>query len=75
MSEQHYVLIFITHLWSFGTALTLDTQNPKIPGFIICAIQYQTTSKNEAKTEKNTISLVSHQSTFVPENHKRAKKI
>ena len=33
VKEQHYVSIFFTHLWSIGTALILDTQNPEITGF------------------------------------------
>ena len=35
VTEQQYVLIFFTRLWSVGKPLLFDTQNPRIPGFLI----------------------------------------
>ena len=33
VTEQHYVSIFCTRVWSVGKPLVFDTQNPEISGF------------------------------------------
>ena len=37
VTEQHYVSIFFTHLWSVRKPLLFDTQNPRISGFSTAA--------------------------------------
>ena len=34
VTEQHYVSIFFTRLWSVGKALISDIQNPEVSGFL-----------------------------------------
>ena len=55
VTEQHYVSIFFTRLWSVRKPLLFDTQNPGISGFSTAQayIQNQTASKNEARQQKN----------------------
>ena len=36
VTEQHYVSIFGTRVWSIGKPLIFDTENPEILGFQLC---------------------------------------
>ena len=70
VTEQHYVLIFFTRLWSVCKPLLFDTQNPRISGFST-AHAYKYKTKRQAKikrdSRKMTFLLISHQATLVLE--------
>ena len=68
VTEQHYVLIFFTRLWSVRKPLLFYTQNPGISGFST-AHAYKYKTKRQAKikrdSRKMTFLLISHQATLV----------
>ena len=78
VTEQQYVLIFFTRLWSVGKPLLFDTQNPRIPGFLI-AHAYKYKTKRQAKMKKKdsrkmTFLLISHQATLALEKYRFAHR-
>ena len=78
VTEQQYVLIFFTRLWSVGKPLLFDTQNPRIPGFLI-AHAYKYKTKRQAKMKKKDsrkmiFLLISHQATLALEKYRFAHR-
>ena len=74
VTEQHYVSIFFTHLWSVRNPLLFDTQNPGISEFST-AHAYKYKTKRQAKMKqkqqkKMTFLLISHQATLVLNKHR-----
>ena len=52
VTEQHYVSIFFTRLWSVRRALISDTPNPEISGFST-AYAYNYKTKRHAKMKQD----------------------
>ena len=73
VTEQHYVSIFFTRIWSVCKPLLFDTQNPEISGFST-AHAYKYKTKRQAKlkrdSRKMTFLLISYQATLVLEKHR-----
>ena len=77
VTDQRYVSIFFTRLWSMRKPLLFDTQNPGISGFST-AHAYKYKTKRQAKmkrdSRKMTFLLISHQATLVLEKHRFAHR-
>ena len=74
VTEQLYVSIFFTRLWSLRNPLLFHTQNPGISGFST-AHAYKYKTKRQAKMKrkqqkKMTFLLISHQATLVLKKHR-----
>ena len=54
VTEQHYVSIFFTRLWSVRKPLPFDTQNPEISGFST-AHGYKYKTKRQANMKRNVV--------------------
>ena len=61
VTEQNYVLMFFTRLWSVRKPLLFDTQNPEISEFST-AHAYKYKTKRQAEM---TFLAISHQATLV----------
>ena len=56
VTEQRYVSIFFTRLWSVRKPLLFDTQNPEISGFSTAhAYKYKWQAKVKRRQQKNDI--------------------
>ena len=72
VTEQHYVSIFCTCVWSVSKPLIFDTENREISGFQLrMRINTKSNCKQKWSEERieMTFLLASHQSTYVPEKH------
>ena len=77
VTEQHYVSIFFTRLWSVRKPLLFDTQKSEISGFST-AHAYKYKSKRQAKMKRDSkkiiFLLISHKATLVLNRHKFAHR-
>ena len=84
VTEQHYVSIFFTRLWSVGKPRLFDTENPEISGFQL-RMRINTKPNCNQKLSEERIkmtfcwlitSLPMYQKSIdLPTDHKRVKKI
>ena len=64
VTEQHYVLIFFTRLWSLCNPLLFDTKNPGISGFSTAhAYKHKTKRQAKIKRRQRKITFFSHKPT------------
>ena len=76
VTEQHYVSIFFTRLWSVRKPLLFDTQNPGISGFSTAhAYKYKTKRQAKMKRDRRKMTFVDKSpATLVLENHRFAHR-
>ena len=85
VTKQHYVSIFLTRLWSVGTALISGTQNPELLGLLTAHV-YKYKTKLQAKLKRKisekyqfcwlvTSLTLYWKSISMPTDHQQVKKI